>query len=751
MNDHSFENISRRGFLKTVAGASAFVAAQGVVNALTNKSVEPRKNLILVLTDQERSVQWFPEGWAEENLPAMTQLKNTGVTFQRASCNAAMCTPSRNTLFTGLFPAQHESYHTLTEDFEQSLSEHQLDPTIPNLATVLTAAGYDVYYKGKWHLSKSVEGAADETIEDDITRYGFQGWNPPDAGQDVKIENYGGGTADNDQRYADDAVAFLQDRIANPNPRPFCLVVSLVNPHDVLGYPTNSGTGGYSPADLIGPIELPPSVDENLFTNFKPDCQGALLASMAFGFGPLPTPEMKTNYINFYGNLMKLIDGHIQSILDVFESGPTGAELRANTWIVRTADHGEMGMAHGGLRQKNFNVYEETIRVPMIWSNPVAYPTGEVCEELVSHVDWLPTVCGLLGVPGWQQYQFAGIDYSSLIRHPDAGPVQEYILFTFDDIWSGQDAAGNPNGVVPPPNRIEMIFDKESKYARYFDGEGVVADQQEFYDIRKFSAGGTDTDPITGLPIELKNFSEWAQTSRVSSSVPPLTMSPELVLKRTQMANALPAIVSNRLQPRPPTAAVPPENLEITVVDWIDDDSNPQSETQIFWVSSYVTQYQLQSSSDAGATWTNVGGIVEGSNGPMVILQPVSAVQYRLLWEARGTIPPEPTPETQSQPPATTTQPPETAQQPEKIAVYGPSVRNTSGSIVVISGASDSPTKALQYRLGANGQIKNRYITHPNWKLTIRGLQIGRNSIFFRQVDRNGMTGEWTRIVVIRR
>ena len=104
-----------------------------------------------------------------------------------------MCTPSRNTIFTGLYPAQHRSSDTLTEGFPQSEAEHQLDPTLPNLATVLKAAGYEVVYKGKWHLSKAVEGADDTLRHDDISRYGFDQWDAPDAGQDVKTENFGGG------------------------------------------------------------------------------------------------------------------------------------------------------------------------------------------------------------------------------------------------------------------------------------------------------------------------------------------------------------------------------------------------------------------------------------------------------------------------------------------------------------------------------------------------------------------------------
>jgi len=74
--------------------------------------------------------------------------------------------------------------------------------------------------------------------------------------------------------------------------------------------------------------------------------------------------------MNFYGNLMRSSDEYLSTVLDKLES--TG--LLDDTLIVRTADHGEMGLAHGGLRQKNFNFYEESIRVPLVYSNPKLFP-----------------------------------------------------------------------------------------------------------------------------------------------------------------------------------------------------------------------------------------------------------------------------------------------------------------------------------------------------------------------------------------
>ena len=165
----------RRDFLKMVGGAAAIMAAEGAVNfwPLQAASTAPQRNVIIFLTDQQRALQWFPTGWAAANLPFQSALAATGVTFNRAYTNTAMCTPARTTLFTGLYPAQHLSADTLSEGNVQSEEEHQLNPTYPNVGSVLTAAGYDVAYIGKYHLSKGIIQENGVNIWDDIERYSF--------------------------------------------------------------------------------------------------------------------------------------------------------------------------------------------------------------------------------------------------------------------------------------------------------------------------------------------------------------------------------------------------------------------------------------------------------------------------------------------------------------------------------------------------------------------------------------------------
>src|SRR4051812_11992225 len=143
------------------------------------------------------------------------------------------------------------------------------------------------------------------------------------------------------------------------------------------------------------------------------------------------------------------------------------------------SDHGEMGLSHGGLRQKAFNVYEETMRVPLIVSNPHLCPEPRVSDTPASLLDLLPTIASLCNVqpaPGLR-----GVDLSPAIHDPDGGPVQDHVLFTFDDTRAAADSIREP---VAAANRIRCIREPRFKYARYFHADGAFPEEFEMYDLQ---------------------------------------------------------------------------------------------------------------------------------------------------------------------------------------------------------------------------------------------------------------------------
>lgn len=496
----------RRTFL---IGAGALLAAglAGSGGAAAQPGLPRRPNILIVITDQERQPMHWPENWARDNLPNRRRLADTGLTFTRSFCNAAMCSPSRSTLFTGLYPAQHGVVSTLTEGGTVSPTEPVLPVDGQNMAKMLLSAGYDVHYRGKWHMSKGADGG--EPTSEDIARYGFSGWEPPEAGQDTAPANFGGGCADRDRKIAADAASFLRSRTTQ-DPNPFALIVSFANPHDILAYPKtwNEVEGTCANYADDGPeifdqgIDLPPTIDEDLLRNFKPTAQAELLLALAGGLGPLRGSDAAAQYVNLYAYMHKVVDEHIGTVLDALESV---SGMRERTVVFRISDHGEMGLSHGGLRQKAFNAYEETLNVPLVVSNPVMFPAPARTDALASLIDVMPTLATMAQVPDRGAWTFKGVDLSPVISDAAARPaststtVQDTILFTFDD-----ENAANPNGqtIVKQPNHIRAVRQDRWKYAMYFDPAGVALPQFELYDLH--------TDPLEmrnrANPLDLANF-----------------------------------------------------------------------------------------------------------------------------------------------------------------------------------------------------------------------------------------------------
>ncbi len=477
------------------AAAAALLATQGsgVERALAAAKGKRKDvagmNIILFITDQERGIQHFPQNWLRQNLPGMRRLRQHGLSFERAFTNACMCSPARSTLMSGLFPAQHGVKYTLEEDMTDTEVNPQVNlPTdIANLATVMKGAGYKVIYKGKWHCSKpATSGQAEPS---DLEKYGFDRWNPPDAGANQSVPEAGGGFIDNDGRFVNSTgegkeegiLQYLDTHAAQE--QPFFMVISLVNPHDVLFYPSRTFTeAGYDESWLPGDIDIPQTNEEDL--SMKPTVQEEFLKIFNLTGKPSSKAE-KRAYLNYYGNLMRSSDSYLVNVLDKLEQ----RGLYDKTLIVRTADHGEMGLTHGGLRQKNFNFYEEATRVPLVYSNPKLFPHPTKSEALVSHVDFLPTLASLAAAPKSARAEWQGVDYSKLVLNPSSGgSVQDYVVFTYDDFQSGQ-----KNGPYPkPPNHIVSIREGRWKLAKYHDTNPEVKKrkppQWEMYDLK--------TDPL---------------------------------------------------------------------------------------------------------------------------------------------------------------------------------------------------------------------------------------------------------------
>jgi choline-sulfatase len=482
-----------------------------------------KPNLLIVITDQEREVMHWPDGWAEANLPARRRLMANGMHFTRAQCNTAACSSSRATFFTGLYPAQHGVKNLIAcDDYREAVQRRTpiLSSRLPNLAKVLAAAGYHVELKGKLHLTRPVGYDAktkryhwsEADTRHLAEHYGFHGWNPPDMSNPMSLSDLGGGAINNDGRYVDgsgtmagqpgsydalyrqSAVNFINTYDGD---KPFCLIVALVNPHDVQEYPGRGirglslsptfERGGYRYEDFKDlPIDLPANIGDDLST--KPSVQAAFRQLLALGTGHVLTRERQLGYARFYAHLNQQVDAQVLKLLNALDA----RGLTDDTVVVRTSDHGELAMSHGRMRQKFYNAYRESLSVPLIVSNPRLFPEPQSTDALASLIDVLPTLASLTDVPEPEQYGLKGRDLSPILADPSAS-VQDVLHFTYeDDVFP-----------VKPADCIRAIVERDWKYAVYYDPFSGAPTEYEIYDLKHD-------------PLEMTNLAHAAHSTAAS-------------------------------------------------------------------------------------------------------------------------------------------------------------------------------------------------------------------------------------------
>ncbi|NJL57303.1 sulfatase-like hydrolase/transferase [bacterium] len=309
-----------------------------------------------------------------------------------------------------------------------------------------------------------------------------------------------------DEQFRKSAVHFLNTYKGD---KPFCLLVGLVNPHDVQAYPGRGvqaiaarkplyEQGGYKLEDFNDlPIDLPPTVDEDL--SQKPTVHGEVKRLAAIVTGHVRTRERQLGYARFYAYLCREVDQQIAKVLDALDANG----LTEDTLIIRTADHGELAMSHGALRQKFYNTYRETLNVPLIFSNPKLYPEPQTTEAFGSLIDILPTLASIGGVPNTERFNFRGHDLTPILEDPTA-EVQDYIHFTYED-----DAFP-----VKGANCIRAIVEKDWKYAVYYD-------------------------PFKGKPAEYEMYDLKADPHESTNLAHPANLTPEYAVERRRLHNRL--------------------------------------------------------------------------------------------------------------------------------------------------------------------------------------------------------------------
>ncbi len=407
-----------------------------------------KPDIVIIMTDEERAAPPYESEelgqWRDRVLDGRRWFDEHGVGFNRHYTGSLACVPSRPTLFTGHYPDVHGVTQTdgLGKRADDSRLRWLRQGEVPTLGHWFRAAGYDTHYDGKWHISHADlpdptgrgplatnddDGVIDHAAvaryldADPLDPFGFSGWVGP--------EPHGAGLANSGTRrdplIAERVSAWLTDRYERRRAgdaaamRPFLLVASFVNPHDIVLFPAWVRRG--SPIEpssddppSVGPA---PTADEDLST--KPAAQIAFRETYASGYGPVGLVSRAyrahaQRYRDLYHRLHAEVDGPIDQVRRaVTDSIALGEQLAGeqvdgepatkssrSTILVRTSDHGDLLGAHGGLHQKWFNLYDEATRVPFVIARVGADCTTAttVDDAPTSHVDLVPTLLSAAGI-----------------------------------------------------------------------------------------------------------------------------------------------------------------------------------------------------------------------------------------------------------------------------------------------------------------------------------------------------------------
>ena len=355
-----------------------------------------RPNLLWYCTDQQRFDTIGALGNPYVQTSAIDSLVRDGVAFTHVYCQSPICTPSRSSFMTGMYPSRVHNTRNGNESF----------PAFPPVITKLIAeAGYECGLVGKFHLQSA--GRRTEPRIDD----GFSYWKFSHAPRDDWAEGHD--YADWVRGLGGDLHAMRADEARVP-PEFHQTTWASERAIEFLSRPRSADQPWLLNVNVYDPHPpfIPPRVYADRFdTQAMPGphfresdlIQQTKLASLDFQ-DELKTPEQRDakRIQALYYAMIAQIDDQFARILDALDR--TGQ--RENTVVIFTSDHGE-SLGDHGLLFKGCRFYEGLVRVPLIVSWPAGLQKGVLSEGLFELLDLTSTIMELAGLecPEYMQGQ----------------------------------------------------------------------------------------------------------------------------------------------------------------------------------------------------------------------------------------------------------------------------------------------------------------------------------------------------------
>jgi arylsulfatase A-like enzyme len=351
-------------------------------------------NLLFIFTDEQRADTIFSPN---VHLPNINRLAEQSCLFEETYCTQPVCTPSRSSILTGLYP------HA-TGAANNNLPLRPDPICLPELLSPELRSQYATGYHGKWHLGDEVfpQHGFDEwrSIED----YFYRDYFSPGRDRDT-LSSYSqwlidnGFKPDNGYSFSRPRCCTLPERFGKPaylagessrfirenRDRPFVLYLNFLEPHmPYFGPRTNL----YDPATLKLPANFDhvPGPNDALKLRFIAErCRRD-----GYEWYDLATNAGWRQLIAAYRGLCTLADHYTGQVLDTLSA----CGLDENTIVVFTADHGDMMGSHRTLAKTV--MHQESARVPCMIRLP-GQKRGQRIKGPFSQIDLVPTLLELMG------------------------------------------------------------------------------------------------------------------------------------------------------------------------------------------------------------------------------------------------------------------------------------------------------------------------------------------------------------------
>ncbi len=385
--------ITRR--MAAASAGSAFAAPLADSAALT------RHNIVVILTDDQGIWAAGCYGNREIRTPSIDRLAATGVRFESFFVATPVCSPSRATLLTGRIPSQHGVHDWIKGGNVGPEAIRYLEGELA-YTELLARHGWTCGLSGKWHLGDS-----------QIPQCGFTHWyaHQKGGGDYNAAPMVRNGQLILERRYVTDAITEEALRLLDSYAAdgiPFYLSVHYTAPHQPW-------TG--HPQDLVDsyrdcPFESCPQEPRH------PDATGQ--ADKHLG---------NRESLQGYFAAVTAMDAGVGRIIDALEA----KGLRESTLLIFLSDNGFSCGHHGfwgkGNGTRPRNMYENSIRVPAIFSHPGRIPGARVEGAMVSAYDFMPTLLDYLDVPLPGDRNLAGTSFAPALRGREIEGRDRVVVF----------------------------------------------------------------------------------------------------------------------------------------------------------------------------------------------------------------------------------------------------------------------------------------------------------------------------------